>query len=113
MPWFALQSAFAGLAGLVAQHAFNPNLGVALLPAPYRRSANADARRDPLRRFLLGRGKNDARPFNMLPRLVAVTDKRLQPFPVGSADDHTYCLSHRPSIAHSTFLVNLLNASLH
>jgi hypothetical protein len=37
----------------------------------------------------------------MLPRLVAVPANRLQPFPVGSADDHTYCLSHRPSIAHS------------
>jgi hypothetical protein len=67
---------FAGLAGLVAQHAFNPNLGVALLPAPYRRSADADARGDPLRRFPRGRGENNARPLDMLPRLVAVTNNR-------------------------------------
>jgi hypothetical protein len=73
-----------------AQQAFNPNLGVALLPAPYRRSADADARRDLLRRFPLGRGENNARPFHMLPRLVAVTANCLQPFPVGSADDDTY-----------------------
>ena len=104
---------FAGLAGLVAQQPFNPNLGVALLPAPYCRSADADARRDPLRRFPLGRSENNARPFHMLPRSVAVTDNRLQPFPVSSADDHTYCLSHRHSIAHSSAVVNLLNASLH
>jgi hypothetical protein len=102
---------FAGLAGLVAQQPFNPNLGVALPPAPYRRSADADARRDPLRRFPFGRGENNARPFHLLPRLVAVTDNRLQPFPVGSTDDHKYCLSHRPSIADSNALVNLLNAS--
>jgi hypothetical protein len=31
----------SGFAGFVAQQAFNPNLGVALLPAPYRRSADA------------------------------------------------------------------------
>ena len=104
---------FAGPTGLIAQQHFNPNLGVALLPAPYCRSADADARRDPLRRFPLGLVENNARPFDMLPRLVAVTDNRLQPFPVGNADDHTYCLSHRPRIAYSTALMNLLNASLH
>ena len=74
---------FAGLAGLVAQQPFNPNFGVALLPAPYCRPADTDARRDPLRRFPRGRGENDARPFDMLPRLVAVTANRLQPFPIG------------------------------
>ena len=84
---------FAGLGGLVAQQPFNPNLGVALLSAPYCRSADADARRDPLRRLPRGRGENNARPFDMLPRLVPVTDIRLQPFPVGGADNHTYCLS--------------------
>ena len=104
---------FAGLAGLVAQQAFNPGLGVALLPAPYRRSADADAGRDPVCRFPLGTGQNDARSVHILPRLVALTDNRLQPVPVRSADDHTYCLSHRPNIAHSTALVNLLNASVH
>jgi hypothetical protein len=40
------------------------------------------------------------RPFHMFPRLVALTDNRLQPFQVGGADAHTYCLSLRPSIAH-------------
>ena len=74
-------------------------------------AAHADARRDPLRRFPRGRGENNARPFDMLPWLVAVTANRLQPFPVGSADDHTYCLSHGPRIAHSTAFVNPLNAS--
>jgi len=64
---------FAGLAGLVAQQAFDPGLGVALLPAPYRRSADTGVRRDPLRRFPLGRGENDARPFHMLAPLGAVT----------------------------------------
>jgi hypothetical protein len=101
---------FAGLAGLVAQQAFDPGLGVALLPTPYRRSAGTGARRDPLRRFPLGRGENDARPLHMFPQLVAVTHNRLQPFPVRRAGDHTYCLSHRPSIQHSAALVNLLNA---
>src|SRR5262244_1082041 len=70
---------FAGLAGLVAQQAFDPGLGVALLPAPYRRAADSGVRRDPLRRFSLGRGENDARPVHMLSQLVAVTRNRLQP----------------------------------
>jgi len=51
--------------------------------------------------------------FYMLLRSVAVTHNRLQPFPVGSADNHTYCLSHGPSMTHLTALVNLLNASVH
>jgi hypothetical protein len=67
-----------------------PNFGGALLPSPSYRSADANVRRDPLRRFPGGRGENNARPFDILPRLVAVINNRLQPFPVGNADDHTY-----------------------
>jgi hypothetical protein len=37
---------------------------------------------------------------------VAVCHDRQQPLPVQSTNDHTYCLSHMPSIAHSRALVN-------
>jgi hypothetical protein len=39
----------AGLARLVAQQTLNPALGKALLPPPYRRPADADTLRHPLR----------------------------------------------------------------
>ena len=50
-------------------------------------------------------------PAETTARVVGLTCT--QPFPVGGADDHTYCLSHRPSIAHPETFVNLLNASVH
>jgi len=87
----------------------DPRFGEAPLPAPHRRPADAEALGNPLRRSPTGRSEHDARALDILLPLIAVGHNRLQPFLVRSADDHTYCLSHRPNIAHS--MVNLLNAS--
>ena len=86
----------AGLAGPVAQQPLDPGFSEALLPAPCRRPAEAEAVSNPLHWSPIGRGKHDTRPLDVLSRPVAVSDDRCQPFPVRSADDHTYCLSHRP-----------------
>jgi len=53
---FRRQRRLAGLAGLVAQQTLDPALGKALLPPPYRRPADADALRHPLRRMPIRRG---------------------------------------------------------
>jgi hypothetical protein len=103
----------AGLAGVVAQQTLDPGFGEALLPAPRRRPADADALGNPLRRSSIGRGEHNPRPLDMLTPPIAVGHDHLQPFPVRSTDDHTYGLSHTPRIAHSAALVNLMNASAH
>src|ERR1700738_3198160 len=92
---------FAGLAGLVAQQPLHARLTEALLPPPHRWAADADALSTPLRRSPIARGEHDARPLHVFLPLVAVAHDRFQPFPVHSANDHTYSLSHEPSIAHS------------
>ena len=92
---------FAGLAGLVAQQTLHAGFGEALLPAPHGRPADADALSNPLRRSPIGGGEHDARPLHVFLPPVAVGHDRLQSFPVHRADDHTYSLSHVPSIAHS------------
>ena len=86
----------AGLAGLVAQQTLNPALGKALLPAPHRRPADADALRHPLRRVPIRRGEHDARPLDVLARPVAVGRDRRQLLALRGAQNHTYLL---PSIA--------------
>ena len=67
----------------------------------------------------ISRGEHDSRPLDMLSRPIAVGDNRRQPLALGSLDNHPYCLNHDPnpshalSIAHSSAIVNLLNASEH
>jgi hypothetical protein len=101
------------LAGPVAQQTLDPRFGEALLPAPHRRPADTDALGNPLRRFAVGRSQHDRRPLAMLLRPAAVRHNRLQPNPVQIVDNHTYRLSHKPSIAQSRALVILMNASEH
>ena len=66
----------AGLAGLVAQQTLDPALGKALLPPPHRRTADAEALRNLLRRAPIRRGEHDARPFHVFARPVAVGGDR-------------------------------------
>ena len=84
--WFPPRSAFAGLAGLVAQQTVNPALGKALLPAPHRRPADADALRHPLPRAAIGRGEHDARPLDVFARPIAVRHDRRQLLALRSID---------------------------
>src|SRR6266446_10438659 len=61
----------AGLAGLVAQQTVNPALGKALLPAPHRRPADADALRHPLRRVRSEEHTSELQlPCNLVCRLL-------------------------------------------
>jgi hypothetical protein len=101
----------ARLAGLVAQQTLDRRFGEAVLPTPHHRPADADALSNPLNRPASAEASTMlARSTCPLPP-VAFRHDRLQPLPVQSANDHTYCLSHTPNIAHSRALVNLSNAS--
>ena len=69
--------ALAGLAGLVAQQAVDALLGVALLPAPDRRAADAGAPGDFQNREPLGGEQDDLGALDVLERTV--TDRRRSP----------------------------------
>jgi hypothetical protein len=86
----------AGLAGLVAQQTLNPALGKTLLPPPYRRPADTDALRYPLRRVTIGRGEHNVRPLDVLARPVTVGHDRRQLLALHRAQYHAYRLSHGP-----------------
>ena len=107
----------AGLAGLVAQQTLDPALGKTLLPPPYRRPADTDALRYPLRRVTIGRGEHNARPLDVLVRAVPVGRDRRQLLALHRAQYHAYRLSHGsfpqtwPSIAHLNDTVDPLYES--
>src|SRR5204863_3855032 len=56
----------------------------------YRRPADADALRHPLRRMPIRRGEHDARPLDVFTRPVAVGRDCRQSLALRSAQDHTY-----------------------
>ena len=93
---FCRDGRLSGLAGLVAQQTLNPALGKALLPPPYRRPADADALRHPLRRMPIRRGEYDVRPLGMLARPVAVGRNRRQLLALRGVQYHTDLLRHGP-----------------
>src|SRR5205823_7688725 len=86
----------ARLTSLVAQYTFNPALGKALLPPPYRRPADADALRHPLRRMPIRRGEHDARSLDVFTQPVAVARNRRQLLALRGAQYHAYLLRHGP-----------------
>ncbi len=106
----------AGLTGLVTQQTLDPALGEALLPSPHGQPADADALRHPLRR-----GEYDARPLDLLARVIAVGDDRCQLLAFRGAQHHKYPLCRGPASplkhslisAHSDSDMNLLNESEH
>ena len=116
---FRRERRLAGLAGFVVKQTLNPGLGKALLPAPHRRPADADALRHPLHRSPIRRGEHDARPLDVLARSVAVGHDHRQLLALRSIDNHTDRLSHGlfpptwPSVAYPTAPVNPLNGSEH
>src|SRR5215469_3214422 len=109
----------AGLAGLVPQQTFDPGLGKALLPPPYRRPADPDALCHPLRRVPIRRGEHNARPLDVLARLVAVGRDRDQLLTLRVVQNYADLLCHGPqpnamaqyrTLGHA---MNLLNDSMH
>ena len=103
----------AGLAGLVAQQTPDPGFGKTPLPAPHRRSADPDAVGNLSGGCPIRRSKHDPGPRRVFLPPVAIGHDRLQLFPIQSADNHRYCLSHLASIAHSMWFMTLLNGSVH
>src|SRR5271163_2268706 len=91
-PRFPPELALCRLAGLVAQQTLSPCLGKALLPAPHRRSADADGLRHALRRPPIRRREHDARPLDVLARPVAVGHDSRQLLALRGVDNHTYRL---------------------
>jgi hypothetical protein len=107
------QERFAGPAGGIAQQPVDAGLGKALLPAPHRGPADAGAFGNLGDAQPFGRAEDDPSPRRMLLGAVAIGDDRLQPSAILSRDQGTDGLSHAPSIAHPSSLVNPLFASVH
>jgi hypothetical protein len=103
----------AGFARLVAEQPIDALLGIALLPAPYRRPANAAAPGDIKDWQPVCGMKNDARPLNMLLRAVAIVDDRRQLRSVFSGENETDGVCHATSMDRFAKNVNLLSASVH
>lgn len=84
----------AGRAGLVAQQTLDAFLGVALLPAPDGRSADAGLLGDVEDGEAFGREQNDAGALGVLEGPPPIGDDGGQVRQVGGAGDHTDSLSH-------------------
>jgi hypothetical protein len=107
------QRCHARASGLVAEKAVYPGFGEAPLPAPHRGAAHPGAPRHFGGGKPLGRIKDNACPFDMFARTVAVGDHRGKPRPLFAGDDHTEFLSHAPTMAYLDPDVNLLIESVH
>jgi hypothetical protein len=107
------QRRLARLARGIAQEALDPGLGVAPLPAPYRRPADPGA---PGRRGdtqPLGRAQEDPSPRHVLLGAVAIGHDRLQTSTILGRHQGTDDLRHGPSMPHLSALMNPMNASVH
>jgi hypothetical protein len=103
----------AGLAGLVAQQPVEPGLGVAPLPAPYRRPADPGPpshRRDV---EPLGREQHDPGASDVLLRPIAIADDHRQPQAILGRDQGANRLCHEQAIAQIPPPVNPKIASVH
>ena len=107
------QARLAWLARLIAQKAIHPLFGIAPLPAPYRRTADAAQARDVENGAPLSRMKDDFRPQRMLLRTVAVPDNRRQTRTVFRKEKDADGLSHTQTIAFFAPSVNPTFASVH
>jgi hypothetical protein len=103
----------AGWARLVPEQAFDALFGKALLPAPDRGAARADARRDRQHGQALVGAEDDARPLDVLVRTVAVGDDRGEALTISGGKDDARGLGHAPRLAHPLPNVNPQIASAH
>ncbi len=103
----------ARLARLVTQQTVKALLGIALLPAPHRRAADAAAPGNIKDRQAIGGMKNDPRPLHMLLRPVAIDDDRRQVRTLFGGEKDADSLSHVFSMARFAKSVNLMSASVH
>ena len=103
----------AGLAGLVAQQAIDTGFGVASLPAPDRRAADASFASDRSHVETVGREQHDPRSSDMLLRTITIGDDRCQALAILGRNKRAERLCHAASIAQLRSDVNLKNASVH
>ena len=103
----------SGLARLVPQQSVHALLGITHLPAPHRRTAEADPLGNIKNWQALGRQKNDPCSLDVFERAVAIPDHRCQTRAVLRGDDDADCLCHAHRLARSSRFVNPLNASMH
>jgi len=85
-----------GRTRLVAQQTLDARLGVAPLPAPHGRTADARSPGDVLDTQALGREQDDAGALDMFERARAVAGDRSQPCRVARIEKNAYRLSHGP-----------------
>lgn len=89
----------AGRSSLVPQQSIRSGLGVAPLPSPDRRPADAGAPGDFKHRQAIGGEQNNAGALDMFERPATITDDRRQTRAIIGRDNHRYRLSHVPRIA--------------
>lgn len=81
---------------LVAQQTFDARLGIAPLPAPHGRAADARSPSDVLDTQALGREQDDAGALDMLERARSILGDHSEPGRVGCIEKYAYRLSHCP-----------------
>ena len=84
---------------LVAQQTVEAFFGVALLPAPYHGSADADPIGDLEHWQMVCRGQDDLRPLNMLHGAAAILDDIAQPSTISSREQKRGGLCHLARLA--------------
>ena len=103
-----------GLARFVAQQAVDALFGIAHLPTPHRRSADAGAARNFRHRQPFGREQNDLSALNMLASAIAVGNRGEQTLAIsGMEREDADSLGHSARLAHHRQLVNLPSVSVH
>src|SRR6266567_2357448 len=104
---------FARLARLIAQQPVDTLLGEALLPSPYRRTADGSLARHRQHRQAVARQENDPSPLNVFLRPVSITGDRGQSQAILIAKKDTDGLCHAPRFAWFEAAVNPMFASMH
>ena len=107
------QRLLAGLARLVAQQPVDTLLGEALLPSPYRRTADGSLARHRQHRQAVARQENDPSPLNVFLRPVSITGDRRQSQAILIAKKDTDGLCHASRIAWLEPAVNPMFTSMH
>ena len=102
----------AGWTRLVPQQSFDAFFGEALLPAPYRGAAHADALCDLQHRQALVGAEDDARPLDVLVRAVPVSDESGEALTITGVEEDARGLGHAPRLAHLRRTVNPQIASV-
>jgi hypothetical protein len=109
----AAGSGFLPGSRLVAQQPVDALIGEALLPSPYRRTAESDLARHRQHRQAVARQENDPSPLNVFLRPAAIAVDRSQSHAILIAKKDTDGLCHAPRITWIQPAVNPMFVSMH